>query len=65
MRPLSGKRINRINLEPIKGESSKILSPFIFGDKIEEIYPDLYIDSNRFNSKVIIGKGPSKLIIIK
>jgi hypothetical protein len=30
MRPLAGKRISRINLEPIKGTSAIILQPFVF-----------------------------------
>jgi len=34
MRPLSGKRITRQNLEPVKGDVAKILQPFVFDEPV-------------------------------
>jgi len=62
MRPLAGNRINRVNLEPIKGQVSSILQPFVF-DIEEIIYPAVSI-SPIWKGKLVIRNKGSKLNLI-
>jgi hypothetical protein len=57
MRPLQGKRINRINLEPIKGNVALILQPFVFDTNPVKAIPILILSNKNLSRIIISNKG--------